>query len=653
MTFRIFAVLLVCASVTFADTPTTSPSTRPSKDKTPATQPVKKQSARQPATARPATRPSTRPAVKTAFPSAREMAERLMGKKKEAESHLKVAFVNLDQPIVEKPAEFALFGDTSLTLHAILSRIHQARLDKDVRALLVNLGNTSFNMAQAQEIRDAFSEMRKAGKRVFVYADSYDTASYIAASGSRDICMLPAGEIMIPGVGLEAMFAKGLLDKVGVKADYVQIGQFKGADESFTRTEPSREMRGEMNKILDSLYDQIVDGIAYNRNISRHDVKDMIDNVMLNGKLARERKFVDHLVDQDGLRELMKKELGREVDLLSHYGITGREPLDFSDPLSLMASLMKKPADLGDEKPKIALIYAEGVIIDGEAEEGILGGGGQVGSENMRKALRIASRDEDVQAIVIRIDSPGGSALASEVMWQAARRAAEEKPVIISIGGMAASGGYYLACAGDYVFADPSAIVGSIGVVGGKFVFKDLMEKVGVHNEAFTRGAHADLFSSNQPFSDQQRRLVTNWMTQTYEQFTSRVVKGRNGKIKDIDDVAHGRIFLAKQARDLGMVDELGGLEKAIAYAAGEADLEEDEYQVELIPGTKTLGDLLRGDGPEARFPLQPKLDLAGLTGIDMISPSAAKLLRQQITVMRQFQNRPVMLVSPYIVRVR
>src|SRR5688500_18990170 len=199
MTHRILFVLLMCASVTLADTPATSPSTRPSKDKAPATQPVPKQA-----------NPATRPAARKDFPSAREMAERLMGKKKEAESNLKVAFLNFDQPIVEKPAEFALFGDTSLTLHAILNRIHQAREDKEVRALLVNLGNTSFNMAQAQEIRDAFSEMRKAGKRVFVYADSYDTASYIAASGSRDICMLPAGEIMIPGVGLEAMFAKGL-----------------------------------------------------------------------------------------------------------------------------------------------------------------------------------------------------------------------------------------------------------------------------------------------------------------------------------------------------------------------------------------------------------------------------------------------------------
>jgi protease-4 len=254
-----------------------------------------------------------------------------------------------------------------------------------------------------------------------------------------------------------------------------------------------------------------------------------------------------------------------------------------------------------------------------------------------------------VEAIVLRIDSPGGSAMASEVMWQAARRAAKEKPLVISIGGMAASGGYYIASAGDYIFADPSAIIGSIGVVGGKFVFKDLFAKVGVHTEEFTRGSNAALFSSNQPFTDSQRRLVTNWMTQTYEQFTDRVTSSRGKKIKDIDEVAHGRIFLAKQARDLGMVDELGGLDKAVAHAAAKAGLEEGEYEIKLVPGTKTLGDLLRGDGAGAASPLRVQINLGQFGFLDTLSPSTGKLLRQQLQVLELLQKRPVMLVSPYV----
>jgi protease-4 len=273
----------------------------------------------------------------------------------------------------------------------------------------------------------------------------------------------------------------------------------------------------------------------------------------------------------------------------------------------------------------------------------------------MRTALRIAARDENVKAIVIRIDSSGGSALASEVMWQAARRAAKEKPVIISIGGMAASGGYYLASAGEFIYADPTAIVGSIGVVGGKFVLKDLFEKVGLRSESFSRGSNAALFSSNEPFSAPQRRLVTTWMQRTYDQFTERVMTTRKGKIKDIDDVAHGRIFLAKQAKQLGMVDELGGLDKAVAHAADKVKLKAGQYEIRNIPATRTLGDLLMGNDPDvaAAMPFRPNVTIGPESLLRAVSPSTSKLLRQQLQMLQLLQDRPVMLVSPYVIRVK
>lgn len=612
------------------------------------------------ALAKPTTRPATQPATKAAEAKAgfaKDIIAKFQAQKQKESELAKVAYIELDQPVTEKPAEFVLLADTRVTLKSLLDRLTQAKQDKDLRAVLVNLGETQFNLAQAQELRDAFTDLRKANKRVFTYADSYDTTSYIAASGATDICMLEGGEIMIPGVGLETMFAKGLLDKVGVKADYVQIGQYKGADEQYTRTEPSKELREELNKIVDSLFEQIVDGIAYSRNISRNDVKEMINGVMLNGRAARERKFVDHLIDQDGLRDLMKKELGRDVNLVHHYGIEKREPMDFSNPFAFLSSLAKKPADddAAGDKPQIALIYAEGVIIDGESEDGIFGPAEAVGSENMRKALRIAARDENIKAIVIRIDSPGGSALASEVMWQAARRVAKDKPVIISIGGMAASGGYYLASAGHHIFADPTAIVGSIGVVGGKFVLKDLFDKVGLRTETFSRGSNAGLFSSNAPFSEAQKRLVTAWMQRTYDQFTERVMATRKGKIKDIDDVAHGRIFLAKQAKQLGMVDDLGGLDKAIAHAADRAKLKAGEYEVRTVPATRSLGDLLTGHDPDAAaaMPFRPNITIGPESILRSVSPATAKTLRQQLQVLQLLQNRPVMLVSPYVITVK
>jgi protease-4 len=621
----VLAVVLICAIVAVAKPPTTRPLNAP------------------------ATRPTTNPIAKAGFPSAKEMANKLLGEHKKEKDLLKVAHIELDKALGEKPASFSLFGGDEMTLQSLISRLQSVRDDKDVRAVLITMGDTNFNLAQAQEIRDQLIAIRKAGKRAFVYADAYDTAAYVAATGATDICMMEGGEIMIPGVGMETMFAKGLLDKVGVKADYVQIGQYKGADEQYTREFASDELKGELNKILDSLYEQIVEGIAYHRNISKNEVTDLINGVFVNGIVARDRKLVDHLLDQDGLRDLLKKELGRDVNLIHDYGVPEHEALDFSSPFALLGALTRKPPE--STKPAIALVYAEGVIVDGEAEDGILSGGGNIGSEDFRKAMRMAARDENVEAIVIRIDSPGGSAMASEVMWQAARRVAKDKPVIISIGSMAASGGYYLASAGDYVIADPSAIVGSIGVVGGKFVFKDLFDKVGLHTESFSRGKNAGLFSSNQPFTDQQRRLVTNWMSRTYEQFTDRVMSQRGKKIKDIDEVAHGRIFLAKQARALGMVDELGGIDKAIQYAATQAGLEEDQYEVKVLPGTRTLADILRGGafGSDAKMPFKPPMNLGEANLLNVLSPSAARLVKQQIQYIQLLQQRPVILVSPFV----
>ena len=616
--------------------------------------------------AKPTTVPSTNPAesplkelreeIKADLPSPAELMRKMKEAKEKRSQQAKVAFFDLSEPVVEQPAAFSLFGDPRLTVRTLVERLHQAKADKDVKGVLVTLGESGLGLAQAQEVRDALKAVKKAGKPVFVYADSYDTTSYMVASGASDIVLLEGGEIMLPGVGIESMFLRGLLDKVGVKADYVQIGEYKGADEEYTRTEATAELRGEMNKLVEAIYGQIVAGIAENRKISPDVVKQTIDELILTGRNAKSRGFVDHLTDQDGLRELIGKKLGGDIELLTTYGQPQREPIDFSNPFKLMASLTKgaEEPEGQEEKPAVALIYAEGVIVDGAGGDGIFEDAG-VASEPMRKAFRMALRDDNVKAVVIRIDSPGGSALASEVMWQGARRLAAKKPVIISIGGMAASGGYYLASAGETIYADDTAIVGSIGVVGGKFVMKDLFDKLGVKTETFARGRNAGLFSSNEPFTDRQRTLVTNWMKQTYDQFTDRVMVTRKGKIKDIDAVARGRIFIANQAKELGMVDEIGGINDALADAAKRVGLESGKYDVKLVPEPKTLGDYLSGNaGPEARFPFEPKVEVNVADGLlGQVAPPLRKALRQQLQMIGLLQDRPVILVSPYVISVK
>jgi protease-4 len=238
-------------------------------------------------------------------------------------------------------------------------------------------------------------------------------------------------------------------------------------------------------------------------------------------------------------------------------------------------------------------------------------------------------------------------------MWQAVRHAADKKPVIISVGSMAASGGYYLASAGDRIFADQSAIVGSIGVVGGKFVFKGLYDKLGINTQPFTAGENAGLFSSSEPFTDHQREMVTHWMTQTYHQFTQRVMTTRTGKIKDIDKVAQGRIFVAPQAKELGLVDEIGGLDETIAYAAKRATLEPGQYDIRVLPAPKTLADLLMGNGADAAFPFKPRVQFQAGNLMSAVLPQLSPTVRRQIEMLQLFQRRPVALVSPYIVTVK
>jgi protease IV len=252
---------------------------------------------------------------------------------------------------------------------------------------------------------------------------------------------------------------------------------------------------------------------------------------------------------------------------------------------------------------------------------------------------------------VLRIDSPGGSALASEVIWQAIRRVSQEskKPVIVSIGSMAASGGYYLAAAGDYIFADRVAIIGSIGVVGGKFVFKELYDKIGLTTENFLQGRNADLFSSSNAFNDRQRRMVRTWMQQTYDQFTQRVMTTREGKIKDIDKVARGRIFLATQACELGMVDELGGCDDAIAFAAKKVGLDAGKYDIQMLPAPKSLIEYLTGEEAAAIGPIRPQINLANPTLLALPAPMR-KMLGQQLQMMQLMEKRPVVLMSPFIV---
>jgi protease-4 len=565
-----------------------------------------------------------------------------------------VPLIDLSLPLTEKPVGFSFFGSQGLDLRTVLKQLDQAAEDGDVEAVLLTFYNGGMmNFAQAQEIRSKLDELRQAGKRTFVYADTYDTVSFLVASAATDVVLMDGGELFMPGVAIEPMFYRGTLDKLGVTPDYVQVGEYKGAEEPYTRTEPSPELTAEMEKLVGSLFDQIVKDISGSRSLAKSEVEAAINRAMTPADQAKQTGLVDHLADADALSDLIAAELGdSEVKprIDASYGKQEGPEFDPDNPFAILQLL--KPEKVDADKPSVALVYAEGAIVNGTSGGGggILGGGASVNTEYIRRAMRLAERDDEIEAIVLRIDSPGGSALASEAMYQAIERVAEKKPVIVSIGGIAASGGYYLAVAGDEIYADPSAIIGSIGVVGGKLVLDGLYDKVGISTTMFSEGRNAGLFSQTQPWDERQRRLVRNWMKSTYDQFTERVEEGRNGKITDVDEVARGRIFLAAQGLELGMVDKLGGLDDALARAAEKAELGED-FDVVVLPGGQP-NPFAGGGG----FPLgQVKQELMVnplAEALRVLPPSARESIERLIITSELLHDRPVILMTPFTVRV-
>lgn len=602
---------------------------------------------------------STRPAVATTapaakFPTAAELAAKMKAMKDARDKLPKVAFIELSGAISEKPS-FRLFGNGGGTpLLALLDRLRQARDDGSVNAVAIVISpDFGVNISQAEEIRDLLATFRKAGKRTFVYADSYDTDTYVMASACSDVVVLEGGELFMPGIGLETQFYKGLMDKVGVKGDYVQIGEYKGAEEPYTRTTPSEEVKGNLTALADGLYAEVTAGIAKARHLKTSTVEEAVDDAMINAASAKQRGLVDHLADRDELRGLLQRELrADELNVVANYGEEDKPEVDISNPFALLSNMAKARQE-PTSRDTVAVIYAVGTIVDGNGGGGglpipFMSEGESIGSDDVRKSMRSIRDDDNIKAVVIRIDSPGGSALASEAMWQAVRKVAGKKPIVISVGGMAASGGYYLASSGDAIVAEPTAIVGSIGVVGGKFVLKGLYEKLGITNEAFLKGRNADIYSSSSEWSERQRKMIAGNMRDTYEQFTARVMTTRKGKIQDIDKVARGRVFPASEGLKLGMVDQLGGLSDAIKLAAEKAHLKDDGYDLRSFPETNPLGGLLGnlmasagGASPEAK------------ALFSVLPATMQKSLAEQVRFMQLLEKRPVVLHVPFSITVR
>lgn len=514
-----------------------------------------------------------------------------------------VAVFSLSGPITESPVAddmpFLFGGGVPDSFLSLTTRLRRGAKDENLAAVVFLPTANGFGYAQSEEMRQIIKELRAAGKDVWVHVDALTTGLASTFSGATHVSISPTGIVAVEGIYGEQLFLRGLFDKVGVTPDFITMGAYKSAAETFMRSGPSKESAEMSGWLYDSIFDSIVRGIAEGRGVSDEKARELIDVGIYGADDALKAGIVDSVKFREQFEAELKNKYGDDITFNKRYGKKSQQTIDMSSPFAIMqlwAELLgggRKSS--GPKKDSIAIVYVEGAIVTGNSSPSMFGAGGGAYSEPIRKALDAAARDDSVKAVVLRVDSPGGSATASEIILDATRRVKARKPIIVSMGNVAGSGGYYVAAGVDTIFAEPATITGSIGVLSGKLVTSSLWDKTGINFVPIQRGKNSAIFSSSAPFSDDQREHLRNWMNAVYDDFKGHVQKSRGDKLsKPLEEMAGGRVFTGAQAKELGLVDELGGLHDAIEFVAKEAGLE--KYEVRVIPRPKNFVELLMGD---------------------------------------------------------
>ncbi len=507
----------------------------------------------------------------------------------------KVGWITLDGPLRSGPVPVAWLSEAEAgpSLSGVLGQIRKVTDDPAYPGLVVALEQAQLTLDQTTVIADALLDARAAGKHVMVFAESYDLRSYLLASAADRILLQHKGSVWLTGIAVEEMFLADTLKKIGVQPDFVQIGRFKGADEQFMRSAPSEAWSTNFDGLLDGIYGETVDRICRHRGWTRSEFEALfLPSFVMSDQELVAAGLVDRLVARD-LAAATEAAFGDDWEWDTQLGVSGGAGLDTDNPFALFSAIFAEP-EKRTTRPTLAVLHAEGPIYSGDSQlpDGFLSES-TIGSRTTTRALEDALLDDNIKGVVIRLDSPGGSALASEVIWQSVRELKADKPVYCVIGGMAASGGYYIACAADQIYVQPHSILGSIGVVAGKMTLAGVYDWANIRVHRRTRGPGGDLFSSVDPFTDDQRELLRDAMTMTYEQFLDRVREGRGDALPDLDAVDEGMLFTGSQSIENGLADRSGGLNDALSDLAEHLNLEDGAYDVVHLPGPLALGDYL------------------------------------------------------------
>ncbi|MDQ7014049.1 MAG: S49 family peptidase [Planctomycetota bacterium] len=563
-----------------------------------------------------------------------------------AHAQTDVAMMEIEGSLAEQPSPMAWLEASGSfgTLADVVAALHEVAEDSQTDALVIRLKDAALTTSQIQEIGAALAEIRAAGKRVHVFAENYGNGELMLGSYADEAILQAGGMVSLSGLYMQEMFLKDALNWIGIKADFVQIGDYKGANEMYMNSGPSEPWDQNINQLLDSIYDGMRSTLKDNLSLSDAQLDAAMEAGWLSGgEDAIESGLIDAVVDLPMLTEHLEEVYGDEI-AWSDVEPSTSTALDPANPFAMLRMLTTPP----DHSPKgetIAVLHIVGTIIDGDSTSGGLLGGESVGSRTIRRALEDILAEDLIKGVVVRIDSPGGSAIASEVMWQGMQRVAAEKPVWVSIGSMAASGGYYTAVGGEKIYANPSSIVGSIGVVGGKFSMGELYEKLHVNIVSRSRGPRSGLFSTVTPWNESDRAFVRAKMTETYDLFVSRVKAGRPGI--DISSTAEGRLFTGDRAIGLGMIDELGSLDDAVTDLAASLDM--TRYDVMNYPGPKgfdeIIGEMLGGF---MHSPVRSELAIASAVR-ELLGDRAWRQVSNAGRALLNFRDEPVQAVMPQV----
>ncbi|GAA5494802.1 hypothetical protein Rhal01_00966 [Rubritalea halochordaticola] len=563
-----------------------------------------------------------------------------------------VAVYDLDSPISESgQTSTSLFNlsDASrpLTHFDITESLEAAINDNEIKGVVFDVDDSSMSLAQVQEIRSLLLKLREQEKDVWLYTEYLTPTTALLGSAANHMTLMPEGNVMLTGLYGESMYFKNLLDKVGVKVEVIHIGDFKSAGETFYRTGPSEYAEKQQAALLDSLYEQIINQLAEGRKLSKEKVKDIINKGVISPKEALELKLVDHLEYRTDFIKKVRAHYGKETKFDRTYSLpdpNGPEIKGFFDLVKLM---LNSDGDAKATSPYIAVVALEGNITDESVAP-------------VRKEILAATRNDNCKGLVLRVNSPGGSALASDVLWEATDEfKATGRPFVVSMGAVAASGGYYVSAGADKIFAEPGTITGSIGVVGMKFVFGDAMDKLGITVHSSKRGKHADLMNITRAYTPEETELIRKSMLDVYGTFKKRIMDGRGDRIKgELEKLAGGRVYSGKDALSIGLVDELGGLNDAINHLYDSLD-SENEIDVLLFPEPKSpmeglfakpkedKHEFIQAAHPQHSMVEQLRKELLQSQAVGLLGPDKAKQIESFLNKLEAYQSQRVLLIAP------